>query len=101
MRITVLNYENYSVDIVTVDNEVLEKDWHCDVQSYLVNELGYTSDLIHWMVNPEDLKTEIPRILLVRHLRPAKKGENHICRIKCICTGTEIIDGKDTVKHYK
>lgn len=49
MTIAVFNYNNDSVDIITVDHEYVRDLYDSDVERYLVEDVGYDPEAMQFM----------------------------------------------------
>ena len=49
MTIAVFNYNNDSVDIITVDHEYIRDQYDNDIERYLVEDLNYNPNKIEFM----------------------------------------------------
>lgn len=49
MTIAVFNYNNDSVDIITVDHEYIRDQYDDDIERYLAEDLNYNPDQIEFM----------------------------------------------------
>lgn len=51
MKIAVLDFVNTSVDMVDVDEDFIMRNYHGDVEEFLICWCGYNVDNIQWMAN--------------------------------------------------
>lgn len=51
MKIAVLDFVNTSVDMVDVDEDFIMRNYHGDVEEFLICWCGYNIDNIQWMTN--------------------------------------------------
>lgn len=51
MKIAVLNYGTWSVDIINVERDFINTNYHGDIDMFLSYWCGYDIDNIEWMSN--------------------------------------------------